>query len=172
VKRPPWAYYDHQPEGDAAGNGAPPGPEVVDGNLTLVYALLAGQPVWFRGEPYVIPPVPFREGVKLDALRKAWDAAVEAGDTGTVLRLYEAGTRLLKRLVRPVHPFRRLLWRVSKNPFRDVSNGEFNDLLGFCLICRMKSTIRGSSPSAAPASARSLTEQTPWRSSPTPSRAG
>lgn len=145
---------------------------VEEANLALVLAVLEGKPVWYRGQPYEVPPIPFRVGVRLDALRKAWDAAVDADDAVTILRLHGQVVRALKRLLRPVHPVRRFFWPALRNPFRNASNAEFNDLLGFCLICRMKSTIRGSAPEADLRSAWSSIKRTSWRDSHTLSRAG
>lgn len=165
IQRPEWAYYD-APSSERSGEGD----LVLNANRALVRSLLDGAGVSFRGQTYDIPPVPFPLGLKLDALRRDWDIAVQNDDARMLARLFKRGVRMIKKAMKPRSVFKRALWWIEPNPFKHASNGEFVDLLGFLLVCRMKSTILGPATGGRPE--RLSMRQTSTRNSVSLSPAG
>lgn len=111
-------------------------------NAGTVLALAEAGAVFFRGVPWRVPPVSYRDGIRLQqlgdrlaalALAGAPDAEQEAVITEMVIAF--------RGLVRPVG-WRRLLGRLLPNPFRRASEAEVGQLLAFFTLCRTRSSVR------------------------------
>lgn len=119
-----------------------------------------GRALQYNGRLYAVPPVPFAAGLELQGLVVELNALQSEDWTeGVAVRLMEfcqSATRLFRRLVRPVGWYQRLVWRARRNPFRDASEGEIGQLLGFFFSCRTTSTVRhevqAGPPSTSPTS--------------------
>ena len=142
-----------------------------------------------------IPPVPYREGLRLEALRMRGlqlqhdmealaDRIEEAEKRGErdvdaeqerflglqqEEAIHDEACRIMKRLVRPRALHQRIAWKLLPNPFRDASAQEMAELFSFFLICRTKSRIRSS---GAQVDAPSSTQETGSLTSPATSRPG
>lgn len=103
---------------------------------------------------FLVPPVPAIAGARLDAIQRRFAEINRADPTPELVdeyvKLCGDVVTLAHRLVRH-HRWRakgwrgrmaRWLWRRSRNPFRDASEGEIGMLLGFFSECRMMSSVR------------------------------
>lgn len=122
-------------------------------NLGPVLDLSGPLPLEFRGQTYLVPPVPFVFGVRLVGLQERVRRLQDQPDTPAVLEelraILEEAVELFPSLVRP-RGWRRLIWRIAPNPFRGASEFEIGELMGFFLGCRTRSRVRHPSPTTAP----------------------
>jgi hypothetical protein len=131
--------------------------EPANRNLGPVLDLSRPLPLEFRGQTYLVPPVPYAVGVALVGLQervRRLQGQPESEETLTELRdiLHDA-VALFPSLVRPTG-WRRLFRRVLPNPFRKASEFEIGELIGFFSGCRMRSGVRHPSPTMGPRSPR------------------
>lgn len=102
----------------------------------------------FQGRLYELPPVGFRDGDRIMALREVLgdpDAEPKARREAN-----EAAIRLIRRLVTPDRGLYRIRWklRLVRNPFRRATDVEIGEMLGFLAACRMRSSITDRSGAA------------------------
>lgn len=110
--------------------------------------------ILFRGAPYGVPPVGWRLGLDLLALRQRAESAVVDGRlTPETTALYRATLQqITARLWRHIYPVARTRtgtawrrfrqrWRLMRNPLRDASEQDVVILTDFCLRHRMRSSI-------------------------------
>ncbi len=114
-------------------------------------AIALGKPalLCFHRWRFHVPPVPFEEGLELQALRlRIQKFETLQQDTPEVLEemrsIYRDAAALYKRLVRP-RGLMRLSWPFL-NPFKHATFMEVAQLLGFFCACRMRSTVRFPAP--------------------------
>ncbi len=126
-------------------------------NLGPVQDLSRPLPLEFRGRTYLVPPVPFVFGVALVGLQERVRRLQDQPDSTEMLaeleRIMHEAVALFPALVRPAG-WRRLVWRLLPNPFRNASEFEVGELIGFFSGCRMRSGVRHPSPTTAPRSRR------------------
>lgn len=126
-------------------------------NLGPVQDLSGPLPLEFRGRTYLVPPVPFVFGVRLvglqERVRKLQDQPESEEALDELRSILHEAVALFPSLVRPTG-WRRLFGRVLPNPFRNASEFEIGELMGFFSGCRMRSSVRH--PSAATKDPRRL----------------
>ena len=122
-------------------------------NLGPVQDLSRPLPLEFRGHTYLVPPVPFVFGVRLVGLQERVRRLQERPDSpealGELRAILEDAVEIFPRLARPTG-WRRLFRRVLPNPFRQASEFEIGELIGFFSGCRMRSRVRHPRPETAP----------------------
>jgi hypothetical protein len=103
----------------------------------------------YRGRPYELLPVEFADGVLLAECRAAVEEIEdEAKLSPELVRDYLVALRkvvaLAPKYLRPAAGVGRLLWRlrIRRNPYRNATEAEVGQLLGFFLGCRMRSSVR------------------------------
>jgi len=102
----------------------------------------------FHGRMYELTPVSFEDGMRLSDVRATIEELEDAEPTRENARRYLDACRLVVRLapryMLPRGRLRRALWRLRlrRNPFRQASEREVGELLGFFLGCRMMSRVR------------------------------
>lgn len=112
-------------------------------NVPLVIELDAARMFAFRGRPYIVPPLPMLEGLQI---MTAWQEAASCGQmlTATSREKYYAALNklppMLRRNCRPAGRIRRMLWPLSRNPFRRATEAELVELASFFLLCRTSAT--------------------------------
>lgn len=114
-------------------------------NGDAVRALTGPGRLHFGDVVFDVPPVPYLAGIRLVELRQQLSSAdTPAAERRTCGEI----VRVMKRLVRPRGRLRRLCWALLPNPFRNASEQEIGELLGFFSAHRTLSRVRF--PSAAP----------------------
>ena len=128
---------------------------------TLRLAFAESAPIQYRGRYYDVAPVSFEDGLRLVEARAAVLALEEAvGPTAESSAAYLSSMRLIvnvaPRYLVPVARVRRLFWRlrIRRNPFRNATDSEVGQLLGFFLTSRTMSRVRLPAPAASGASRR------------------
>lgn len=107
------------------------------------------------GRFYQVPPTPYPVGLRLQTIaREVRQAqrARKAGDTraqAALSALYAEAVDLFGRSVRPMGGLRRLLWPVTRNPFRQASEAEIGALLLFFYSWTMRTRVRFSTEATA-----------------------
>jgi hypothetical protein len=113
-------------------------------NVGTVLALEASGRFAYRGKSYVVPPVPYTQGLQLHQIFLRLQALGSKQENEAALQelfsLMSAAVMLFKGLVRPTSWWQRLTWRWQQ-PFADVTEKEVGELMGFFFVCRMKSSI-------------------------------
>lgn len=105
----------------------------------------------FRGRrKFRVPPVPYPEGAKLQALYLLFHKLGELPEEEQLgeqanenfVRLASESSQLFWRLVQPCGLLDRIFWRWLSNPFQNISERELVELFNFFFSCRMKSGVR------------------------------
>lgn len=131
-----------------AREGPPPRPR--NGGPTLHMLGAERMAFVFRGVAYELLPISFEDGIRVAEARAALLAAEDeerltpevARDANRALKLV---ARLAPKYLRPLRLWRRLLWalRIRRNPYRDATEVEVGQLMGFFLgsrtMCRVRS---------------------------------
>jgi len=103
----------------------------------------------YRGRVYEVIPVSFEDGVRLAEARATLEELDGMEPTRDSIRRYVSALRfvvaLAPRYLRPRGRIRRLLWPLTRNPFRGATDREVGELLGFFLGCRMRSRVQSPS---------------------------
>ena len=98
----------------------------------------------FRGRLYELPPVGFRDGERIMEIQERLEDTDHSARKGR-RALFEEAAALIRRLVTPDRGWLlRLRWRLRlvRNPFRQATEVEIAELLGFLAACRTRSTVR------------------------------
>jgi hypothetical protein len=116
------------------------------------------------GRWFVVPPVSYPDALVIQRLvrdEKSLRAEIrdrgEMGNTAMarLLELHEETTTMLRKLVRPVRFWDRVMWRLSpRNPFRFLTTMEVGQLLLFFYGLTMRSRVLFSSTSLEERAAR------------------
>lgn len=126
-------------------------------NLGPLQDLSRPLPLEFRGRTYLVPPVPFVFGVALVGLQERVRRLQDQPESPEMLAELESimheAVALFPSLALPTG-WRRLFRRLLPNPFRNASEFEVGELIGFFSGCRMRSGVRHPSPTTAPRSRR------------------
>ena len=119
-------------------------PEVF--NTDAVVGLDGVRVLEYRGRRYVVPPVPFLEGMRLQRIIRDFDRMYNDpdADDATGLALMRDAVALFAILVR-----RPWYARFLPNPFRRASDAEVGQLLHFFFMCRMSTGVRNPFKTAA-----------------------
>lgn len=115
-------------------------------NVSPLLELGATVFILFRGRAYAVPPVPWRLGEKLAALRAAavnFGPELLADQTPSYYKLIGELPKLLWGHMRPVGLMWRLLrkLRLLRNPFQQATEAELVELSDFVLGRRMRSSV-------------------------------
>ncbi len=114
----------------------------------------------YRGRGYVVGHVSFEDGIRLTLARSAVEALDEAAPTPENTEAYLLAMRLIVRLAPrylvPIETVRRFFWRLGlrRNPFKDATEREVGQLLGFFLVSRTRSRVQFSANRAGPPDGR------------------
>jgi hypothetical protein len=139
-----------QPSRAARVRAAQDEPEPV--NVDAAVQVLGPGVFWFAGRKYVVPRVPFVEGIQLQALllrlrrlrtasmAPAASAEEEADRMKQALTLFRESVEIFPRVARPAG-WSRFVWRLLPNPFRRASPAEVGELLGFLYGCQTRSSV-------------------------------
>ena len=111
-----------------------------------------------RGRLYELGHVSFEDGLRLTEASAAIESIKDATAAATVENLatyLRAGLTVVgmaPRYLRPVTLVGRLLWpfRLRRNPFRNSTDAEVGQLLGFFLASRMRSRVGPATPEGPP----------------------
>lgn len=123
-----------------------PSPRAKNARATLL--LVDGERVEipYRGRVYELLPVSFEDGIKLADVRDTLEALEHARPSKENVHRYARTLRAIvamaPKYLRPRGRVRRMLWPLTRNPFRGASDQEVAELLGFFLGCRMRSRVR------------------------------
>jgi hypothetical protein len=115
---------------------------------TLIVLGAEGVEIPYCGRMYELIPVSFEDGLRLTEARARVTDLHDRDLTPDNLRAYRGALRVIVRMAPkylvPRGRLRRVLWRlrVRRNPFRDATDAEVGELLGFFLGCRMMSRVR------------------------------
>lgn len=127
-------------QAELRGEQRPDAPEIA--NAATVLGLGEAGVLFFRGRAFRVPPVGYREGVRLQQLadRLAALALAAAPDDEQV----EAIDEMIAAFARLAHPvgWRGWLRALLPNPFRHASEVEVGQLLAFFSHCRTRSSVR------------------------------
>ncbi len=145
-------------------DGPPVAPAPTNGRAML---LLVGDDTLelaYRGTLFELGHVSFEDGIVCVQAKAVLERTDESEEiTSESVALYRAACRaiveLAPRYLRPVHGrLRRLRWRLRlrRNPFRNATDAEVGQLLGFFLACRMRSRVHSRPPSAKDAPRRAI----------------
>lgn len=132
----------------AASDGARPSVVMAD----EAAALLDKRELVFRGRGYAVPPVPWKLAVEVLSCQTEMRrlAGRKDAEPAEAVALFRRALRLFKRLSRPVNPLRRLLWPVTRNPYRNATPREVGELLGFFSVFLTLDASGSSNPTTAP----------------------
>lgn len=139
--------------------------------------LLDQREFMFRGRPYRVPPVPWPLAAELLDVQERLRLIGPDAALPDTLEVFERAARLSKRACRPAGFFRRAIWHITPNPFRQATPWQVGRNLGFFSMClmldgdrpltpapdRQPGTSRPSSPASSLAS-RPGRERTAFRS--------
>lgn len=96
--------------------------------------LLDRREIVFRGRAYSVAPVPWPLAAELLEVREGIAGLAASNTKGTpqdLRTLFDRAARLSKQVVRPAGRWRRLLWPITRNPFRKATPWEVGRNLGF-----------------------------------------
>ncbi len=138
-------FPEGRPRGDPPANARP------------LLLMVAGDHVRvpYRGREYELGYVSFEDGVRLVLAQAAIDelnGTNKAPDPEAVARLLEGMRTIVSMCPRYLLPVggrvRRFLWRlgIRRNPFKDATDTEVGQFLGFFLESRMRSRARYPTP--------------------------
>lgn len=109
----------------------------------------------WRGVIYDVPPIPFHAGMDMD---------LALSDIAKLDTVDHESTRQMRRLVRSLlshfrslsrpRGWRRFVWRILPNPFRDATHHEIKDLVDFFSACRRTTAQPQQTRSQGPPSLR------------------
>lgn len=120
-------------------------------NLQAASELAQVVPLVYRGQRYVITPLSYTDGVKLQMIMKEIDdlkylsATLAAGLL--IMDVLRRSTVIMAKYMVPVG-IKPKAWRVlrgmrlARNPLRSASEGEIGVLLGFFLLHRQTSSVK------------------------------
>lgn len=118
-------------------------------NIEPLMQLGADQFFTYSGQMLRLPPISFRDGMRLNQLwiRMAKLSNVDELDEKTIAEcsaLFHEVVTLLGRLVRPVGWIRAIAWRCGfrRNPFGNATEREVPALVGFFSTCRTNTPVR------------------------------
>lgn len=100
----------------------------------------------YRGRAYHVAPVPWPLAAELLDVQQQLRALTDSSPLDDALKIFKRAARLSKRACRPMGLFRRLLWPITRNPFRDATPWQVGRNLGFFSMCLM---LDGDLPGAA-----------------------
>lgn len=127
-----------------------PEPRLRFANVRPVLGLSGADHVFSRGKIWEVPAIPFEAGARLVEIRQGLESLTAAQETPETVQLYlellRSAVALFPRLVRPqARGLRRLLWRmgIRRNPWRDASEEEVGEMVGFFYRSRTRSPGRG-----------------------------
>lgn len=101
----------------------------------------------FRGQPFGVPPIGWKDGQRLVLLQASFNQYLSKQLDESAARGYFAAVAqvapLLWQLTRPVGKIRRLMKRLGlhRNPFQEATEAELGQLLSFFQACRTMSSI-------------------------------
>ncbi len=144
-------------------DGPPVAPAPTNGRAMLTLAGVDTLEIPYRGTLYELLHVSFEDGIVCVMAKAAIEAAEGGPITPESVAAYGAACRaivaLVPRYLLPVHGrVRRLRWRLGlhRNPFRNATDAEVGQLLGFFLASRMRSRVHSRPPSAKDAPRRAI----------------
>lgn len=108
----------------------------------------------FRGRPFRVPPVPYKQAMWILALDQELRRITRLENTtenlATTIKLLVELVEIFRQLVRPVRLWDRLFWRLMGNPFANADVGEINWMRNFFCDGRMKFPVRAIAAEKAP----------------------
>lgn len=123
---------------------APEAPDVV--NAGEAASIDGAGPLWFHGRLYIVPPIPYRDGLRLhDAMMQL----TAADSRESVESALEGAATLFGKLVTPASLLRFVPRKMRPNPFRDASENEIWTLLDFFWMRRTGRTLQNWASSLA-----------------------
>lgn len=124
----------------------------------IIGALAVDSILSYRSIRYRVPPVGYKDGLRLQKLYRRSEEIARAARSekhpagvdddvteADLSELYGEMAALFHSLVRPTTIFQRVFWRWLPNPFANVTEADVIKLMGFFFTCRTKSTVRSSS---------------------------
>lgn len=132
-----------------------PAPKIPVLNTELILGLYADSILFFRGWRLRVPPIEYREGVRMNALWRDFAAMAKDKDEGgaekddAYLALLRQMAECYRRVVTPKGWIQKVMWRFARNPFLKMTEGDVGKLMGFFFACRMRSSALMLDPSEA-----------------------
>ncbi len=135
--------------------GRQPAPPAVNVGAALLLLEDDSVRIPYRGRMYELGHVSFTDGLRLVAARSAVEALEDGEPTPENQTAYLQALRLVVRMapryLLPVKRVRRFFWRlrIRRNPFRNATDAEVGQFLGFFLGCRTRSRVQYPKPAAS-----------------------
>lgn len=127
-------------------------------NLNAIHALVETRSLVIGRRFYRVPPIGYRAGATLDALRfelerLSDDDVPEAERSALLTAGLDRAVEIIKPLLIPTSGADRWLWRlfrVRRNPLRDATEREIGQVLAFLAVCRTSGPSRVRTPTPTP----------------------
>jgi hypothetical protein len=121
-------------------------------NVDTVDSMRDTREFWFRMRRYVVPPISYRDGLKLQRLVQivndpTWDDADQPQDEliDEYAEVCRVSGEMIWELSRPAG-VRRFFKRFMRNPFATAGDHDLGVILGFLSECRTRSSVRLRTP--------------------------